>query len=293
MKGLHAPRWFSVINYILLTLFALVTLLPFLYLFLVSFTDAHEYATSRLVIIPREWSLDSYRYILSTRMFMRSIGVSGLLALAGSAISILVSSGLAYALSRNRLSGRRIALAAILFTMMFHPGMIPNFLLVKQLGLMNTLWALILPQLTSAWYIILMKGFLQTVPDELEEAGRIDGCSDFRIFFRIYLPIALPSMAAFALFYAVQYWNTYFAGVLYISSESLRPMQVVLQMMLINSSTNVADPGIAAVLQSEQQLPPETIKMAAVVVSTVPILLVYPFLQKYFVSGMMVGSVKG
>ncbi|WP_327196581.1 carbohydrate ABC transporter permease [Paenibacillus vortex] len=178
-------------------------------------------------------------------------------------------------------------------TMLFNPGMIPNFLLVESMGLMDTIWSLILPAVTSAWYVFLMRNFYQELPEELEEAAKIDGSNDIGVFFKIMLPISLPAIAAFGLFFAVGFWNTYFNGVLYINSEELRPMQVVLQMMLIQASTNVADPSVAAMLQSEQMLPPETIKMAAVVVASLPIILVYPFLQKYFVKGMLVGSIKG
>ncbi|WP_106768612.1 carbohydrate ABC transporter permease [Paenibacillus faecalis] len=279
--------------YAILSLFALITLLPFLYVIIVSFTDPTEYLSKPLIIIPEKWSLSSYKYILSTEMFIRSLGVSAFLAIVGSAFSIMVTSALSYSLSRKRFFGKKFFLVAILMTMLFNPGMIPNFLLVDSLGLMDTLWSLILPAITSAWYVFLMRNFYRELPDELEEAAKIDGCNDIGVFFRIMLPISLPAIAAFGLFFAVGFWNTYFNGVLYINSEELRPMQVVLQMMLIQASTSVADPSVAAMLQSEQMLPPETIKMAAVVVASVPIIMVYPFLQKYFVKGMLVGSVKG
>ncbi|MGO4348994.1 carbohydrate ABC transporter permease [Paenibacillus sp. MCAF9] len=281
------------IIYTALGLIGLITLLPFLYVIVVSFTDPSEYLRKSLIIIPEKWSLSSYKYILSTPMFMRSLGVSGFLAVVGSAIGIIVTSALAYALSRRRFFGKKFFLVAILMTMLFNPGMIPNFLLVESLGLIDTVWALILPAITSAWYVFLMRNFYQELPEELEEAAKIDGCNDIGVFFRIMFPISMPAVAAFGLFFAVGFWNTYFNGVLYINSDELRPMQVVLQMMLIQASTNIADPSVAAMLQSEQMLPPETIKMAAVVVASLPIIMVYPFLQKYFVKGMLVGSVKG
>jgi len=281
------------IIYTVLGVIGLVTLLPFLYVIVVSFTDPSEYLRKSLIIIPEKWSLSSYKYILSTPMFVRSLGVSGFLAVVGSAIGIIVTSALAYALSRRRFFGKKFFLVAILMTMLFNPGMIPNFLLVESLGLIDTVWSLILPAITSAWYVFLMRNFYQELPEELEEAAKIDGCNDIGVFFRIMFPISMPAVAAFGLFFAVGFWNTYFNGVLYINSDELRPMQVVLQMMLIQASTNIADPSVAAMLQSEQMLPPETIKMAAVVVASLPIIMVYPFLQKYFVKGMLVGSVKG
>lgn len=281
------------IIYAVLALVGLLTLLPFLYVVVVSFTDPSEYLSKSLIIIPEKWSLSSYKYILSTKMFIQSLGISAFLAIVGSAISIIVTSALSYSLSRKRFFGKKFFLVAILMTMLFNPGMIPNFLLVDSLGLMDTVWSLILPAITSAWYVFLMRNFYQELPDELEEAAKIDGCNDIGVFFKIMLPLSLPAIAAFGLFFAVGFWNTYFNGILYINSEELRPMQVVLQMMLIQASTSVADPSVAAMLQSEQMLPPETIKMAAVVVSALPIIMVYPFLQKYFVKGMLVGSVKG
>ncbi|MGG1634258.1 carbohydrate ABC transporter permease [Paenibacillus sp. NRS-1760] len=293
---MHKSLGYKVTNGIIYTalgLIGLITLLPFLYVIVVSFTDPSEYLRKSLIIIPEKWSLSSYKYILSTPMFMRSLGVSGFLAVVGSAIGIIVTSALAYALSRRRFFGKKFFLVAILMTMLFNPGMIPNFLLVESLGLIDTVWSLILPAITSAWYVFLMRNFYQELPEELEEAAKIDGCNDIGVFFRIMFPISMPAVAAFGLFFAVGFWNTYFNGVLYINSDELRPMQVVLQMMLIQASTNIADPSVAAMLQSEQMLPPETIKMAAVVVASLPIIMVYPFLQKYFVKGMLVGSVKG
>lgn len=293
MQKTFGYKFTNAIIYTVLVIVGLVTLLPFLYVVIVSFTDPTEYLSKSLIIIPEKWSISSYKYILSTEMFLRSLGVSAFLAIVGSAISIIVTSALSYALSRKRFFGKKFFLLAILMTMLFNPGMIPNFLLVESLGLIDTIWSLILPAITSAWYVFLMKNFYQELPDELEEAAKIDGSNDIGVFLRIMLPISLPAIAAFGLFFAVGFWNTYFNGVLYINSEELRPMQVVLQMMLISASTNVADPSVAAMLQSEQILPPETIKMAAVVVASLPIIMVYPFLQKYFVKGMLVGSVKG
>ncbi|MDF2650050.1 MAG: transporter permease [Paenibacillus sp.] len=292
MNSSFGVKFFTAINYTVLTIFALVTFLPFLYVILVSFTDPTEYMSKSIVLIPQTWSLSAYEFIFSTNSFVKAMGISGFLAIFGTLLSLIVTSALAYVLSRKRLKGKKFFLVAILLTMLFNPGMIPNYLLVDSLGLMDTVWALILPALTSAWYVFLMKNFYQEIPDELEEAAKIDGCSDIGVFIRIMLPVSVSALAAFGLFYAVAYWNTYFSGVLYINTDTLRPLQVLLQMMLVSAS-QMADPSIAAMLESEQTVPPQVIKMAAVVISSLPIVIVYPFLQKYFVKGMMVGSVKG
>ncbi|MCY9668822.1 carbohydrate ABC transporter permease [Paenibacillus alginolyticus] len=292
MNKSFGVKFFTAINYAVLTIFALVTLLPFLYVILVSFTDPTEYMSKSIVLIPQTWSLSAYEFIFSTNAFLKAMGVSGFLAVFGTLLSLIVTSALAYVLSRKRLKGKKFFLVAILLTMLFNPGVIPNYLLVDSLGLMDSVWALILPALTSAWYVFLMKNFYQEIPDELEEAAKIDGCSDIGVFIRIMLPVSVSALAAFGLFYAVAYWNTYFSGVLYINTDTLRPLQVLLQMMLVSAS-QMADPSIAAMLESEQTVPPQVIKMAAVVISSLPIVIVYPFLQKYFVKGMMVGSVKG
>ncbi|MNH94916.1 L-arabinose transport system permease protein AraQ [compost metagenome] len=292
MKKRSTFNIYNAINYTLLTIVALATLLPFIYVIIVSFTDPTEYLTKSLVLIPEKWSLSAYEFIFSTNAFVNAMGVSGFLAIFGTILSLIVTSALAYALSRKRLKGKKLFLVGILLTMLFNPGMIPNYLLVDSLGLMDTVWALILPALTSAWYVFLMKNFYQEIPDELEEAAKIDGCSDIGVFIRIMLPVSVSALASFGLFYAVGYWNTYFSGVLYINRDTLRPLQVLLQMMLVSAS-QMADPSVAAMLESERTVPPQVIKMAAVVISSLPIVMVYPFLQKYFVKGMMVGSVKG
>nr|WP_246315820.1 carbohydrate ABC transporter permease [Paenibacillus foliorum] len=275
----------------LLLLIGAAALFPLYYVFVISFTDPSEYIKGGVLLFPQKWTLDSYEYLMSTKSFSRAIGVSGFLAIVGTGSSLLVTSALAYTLSRKQLYGRRLLLLGILLTTLFHPGIIPPFILVKEMGLINSVWALILPVLTSGWYVLLMKGFFDGIPVSLEEAATIDGSGDLGVWFKIILPLSLPAMAAFGLFYAVAYWNTFFSAVLYINDHAKWPLQVLLQNMLIDSSTAVGGDA-AAEMMAEQRIPPETLKMAAVVIATVPILLVYPFLQKHFSKGAMVGSVK-
>ncbi|TBL81805.1 carbohydrate ABC transporter permease [Paenibacillus thalictri] len=277
--------------YTVLVCFSLAALFPIYYVFVVSFTDPSEYIQGGIILWPKIWTLASYKYLMSTQSFIRSIGVSCFLAVVGTVLSLLVTSAFAYMLSRRQLYGRRLIMLSVLLTTLFQPGIIPPYLVVKELGLINNIWSLILPVLTSGWYVLLMKGFFDSIPVSLEEAATIDGCGDLGIWFRVILPLSMPAMAAFGLFYAVAYWNTFFNAVLFINDHTKWPLQVLLQNMLIDSST-AAGGDAAAEMTAEQRIPPETLKMAAVVIATVPILLVYPFLQKHFAKGAMVGSVK-
>lgn len=290
MKLGMGDRIFPITNATILIIICLVAIFPLYYVFVVSFTDPSEFIRKGAVFFPEKWSLDSYRYLMSTNSFLKAMGNSLFLATVGTACSLLVTSGLSYALSRRRLGGRRVILLLILLTTLFNPGIIPPYLLVRELGLINSTWSLIFPVLTSGWYVLLMKGFFDSIPTSLEEAARIDGCNDFSVWWRIILPLSLPSLAAFGLFYAVDYWNTFFNALLYINRFDKQPLQVLLQNMLIDSA--ISGGSEAAQMMAEQRIPGQTLKMAAVVIATVPILLVYPFLQKHFAKGAMVGSVK-
>jgi putative aldouronate transport system permease protein len=292
MKLSYGDRIFSFVNTTILILMSAAMLFPIYYVVVVSFTDPSEFLRKSYVLFPEKWSLVSYKYLMSTNTFIRATGVSAFLATVGTFLSLLVTSGIAYTLSRKKFPARRILLILILLTTLFQPGIIPNYLVVREVGLINSIWALIIPVLSSGWYVILMKGFFDSIPDGLEEAAAIDGCNDITAFFRIILPLSLPAMAAFGLFYAVGYWNTFFNAILYINNYQLWPLQVVLRNMLIDASTSMGG-NAAAELSAEQILPGETIKMAAVVISTLPIVMVYPFLQKHFAKGAMVGSIKG
>ncbi|MFC0215634.1 carbohydrate ABC transporter permease [Paenibacillus chartarius] len=288
MKRSLNDRIFDAFNVTLLGLVAIVTIFPLYYVFVVSFTDPTEYLKNNLILFPKKWSLASYEYLLGTKAFIGSLWNSVVLTLVGTACSLVVTAALAYALSRKRLPGRSTFMLLILLTILFSPGIIPNYLLVRNLDLINSIWSLILPTLASGWNVILMKNFFDGIPAELEESASIDGCNDITTFIRIILPLSLPSLAAFGLFYAVGYWNTFFNALIYLTDASKWPIQVLLQNILLNSQSS--ELGMAAYVEAP---PAETLKMAAVVVATLPILLVYPFLQKHFAKGAMVGSVKG
>lgn len=275
----------------ILIFIGLITIVPFLYIVVVSFATPSEYIQKAgAFIFPSKWTLINYQYLLSTGAFVKAGGNSAFLAIVGTLLSLAVTSSFAYSLSRKRLRGRKTLLMLVLISILFNPGIIPPYLVVKSLGMINSIWSLIIPALTSGWYIFLMKSFYDSIPAGLEEAASIDGCNDIGIWVKIILPLSLPSLAAFGLFYAVSYWNVFFNAILYINDFNKWPLQVLLQNMLIDSSTSGGD--LANQIASEQEMPKETLKMAAVVVATVPIILVYPFLQKHFAKGVMVGSVK-
>ncbi|BFT70889.1 carbohydrate ABC transporter permease [Paenibacillus sp. P36] len=287
VKGLT----FDLLVTIILIFAGIVTIIPFIYIVIVSFATPSEYIQKAgAFILPSEWTLVNYKYLLSTGAFIRAGGNSAFLAIVGTLLSLAVTSSFAYSLSRKRLRGRKILLLLVLISILFNPGIIPPYLVVKSLGLINSIWSLIIPALTSGWYIFLMKSFYDSIPVSLEEAASIDGSNDLGIWLKVILPLSLPSLAAFGLFYAVSYWNVFFHAILYINDFDKWPLQVLLQNMLIDSSTSGGD--LASQIASEQEMPKETLKMAAVVVATVPIILVYPFLQKHFAKGVMVGSVK-
>ncbi|CAM3484883.1 MULTISPECIES: carbohydrate ABC transporter permease [Paenibacillus] len=293
---MHEKGWktrlFSLVNNGLLLVVGLATIFPIYYTVILSFTDPVEYYQRSLILWPRVWTLDAYKHLLSNGLFVSSISVSVFLATIGTLLSLLVTGGMAYALSRKRLRFRKAMMIMVLLTFLFTPGLVPLYLVVRNLGLIDSVWSLILPSLTSAWYVLLMKGFFDSIPVSLEEAAMIDGSNDIGVFWRIILPLSLPALVAFGLFFAVGYWNTYFNALMFINDQKMWPLQVLLQNMLVDPTTMGSGNGGGFAFQVNRQVPTETLKMAAVVIATVPIMLVYPFLQKHFAKGAMVGSVK-
>ncbi|GHH76363.1 carbohydrate ABC transporter permease [Promicromonospora soli] len=283
-----AMRVFRVVNVVVLGGFALICVLPFLNVLGSSFATPGELATRSFVVIPETFTLDAYRYILSTSTIFRALGVSVFVTAMGTFVSLLLTSFMAYALSKPYLRGRRVINFLVIFTMLFSGGMIPTFIVVQNLGLIDSLWALILPVAINAFNFVIMRSFFQAIPDSLEEAARIDGCSDLGVFLRIVLPLSLASIATIGLFYAVGYWNTYQNAILYINDSEKWPIQVLLRQIVIVASGMNADASVVDVVP-----PAQSVKMAVIVVATLPMLLVYPFIQRYFVKGALIGSVKG
>ncbi|MCR8643072.1 carbohydrate ABC transporter permease [Paenibacillus sp. N1-5-1-14] len=290
MKSNWGDRTFRVVNAGFLILFTVISFFPIYFTVVLSFTDPVEYYQKPLILFPEKWSFDAYHHLLSNSNILKALQVSGFLASVGTLLSLLVTSGIAYAISRKRLKYRRVIMLIILFTIIFTPGLIPSYMVVREMGLIDSIWALIVPTITSGWYVLLMKGFFDSLPESLEEAAFIDGANDIRIFFSIVLPLSLPALVAFGLFYAVGYWNTFFNALMYMNSPEKWPLQVLLQNMLVDPSASIDG---AAAMRATKKMPTETLKMAAVVITTLPIMLVYPFLQKHFAKGALIGSVKG
>lgn len=282
-------RLFSVVNYTLLTLIALLSVLPFIHVVAGSFTTNAELAAKKFVLIPTVWSLDAYRFIFSTSTIFRAMFVSVCVTVLGTLFSMLLTALMAYGLSRRDLDGRRVIMFLVVFTMLFNGGMIPTFLVVKELGLIDRYEALVLPIAINAFNMIIMRNFFMNIPEGLEESGRIDGCSDFGILFRIVLPLSMPAIATISLFYAVTYWNTYLNAILYLDDSKKWPIQVLLRQVVVLAS------GLDYGTELDGTVPPpdQAVKMAVIVVATLPILLVYPFLQKHFAKGALLGSIKG
>lgn len=281
-------RIFDTVNYTILLLIALLCVMPFIYVLAVSFTSPAEVAKGGLILWPKEWSLASYRYIFSTNTLVRSMLVSIYITVLGTIINLIFTSLMAYPLAKTHLRGRQTILLAVLFTMLFGGGMIPTYFVVKALHLTNTLWSLMIPGAISAFNLIVLKNFFQQIPDGLEDSARIDGCNEVGVLFRIVLPLSLPAMATFGLFYAVGHWNQFFNAILYINDNTKWPIQVLLREVVILASSSIGDSTI-----DSTEIQPLTIRMAVIVFATIPILLVYPFLQKHFAKGVMLGSVKG
>lgn len=219
-----------------LLMFALICVLPFIHVIAASFATVEEVVSKTFILIPTTFSLDAYRYIFSTDIIYKSLLVSVFVTVIGTAVSMFLSSLMAYGLSRRDLIGRQPLMFLVVFTMLFSGGMIPTFLVVKSLGLLDSYWALILPTAINAFNLIILKNFFQNIPSSLEESAKIDGCNDLGIFFKIVLPLSLPAIATISLFYAVTYWNTYMTAILYLNDSAKWPIQVLLRQIVIVSS---------------------------------------------------------
>ncbi len=283
-----AINWGTVINYLLLTILVVICFYPFLNVVAYSFSSNRAVLSGTVTFFPIEMQLDAYKEIVHRGQIWTAMRVTMVVTMLGTAIGLVLTVFAAYALSKDKLKGRRWISGMILFTMYFNGGIIPTFLVIKNLGMYDQLTSLYIPSAVNVFNFIVMRTFFREIPKSLEEAAYLDGATDVQILFKIVLPLSMPIIATIGLFYAVYYWNDYFNALIYIQSPEKYTLQLRLRSLLFAGELGAAgNEGLA------QQVMAESLKMACIVVGTVPILAVYPWLQKYFVKGVMLGSVKG
>ncbi len=284
------PFWMTALKSITLAIIVVIMVAPFLHVFAVSFSSYKDVLSGGLILFPRNPTLAAYEAIFSGGIVVRALQVSIGLTLFGTLAQMIFTTTMAWGLSRPGVPGSRFILFVVLGALLIAPGMIPMYLLIKELGLLNTFQAMILPGLISSFNLVIVRQFFMNLPQELIDSARIDGAGEWHIFWNIALPLSKAVLAVVALFYAVGIWNSWFNGVLYLQDATKWPIQLVLRQYVLQG-TDIAN---AADTPSNQPLPPaRTLQMAIVVGATVPILIVYPFLQKYFTRGVLTGAIKG
>lgn len=290
MKVSKGYRVFQVMNAVIMLSVIVVTVYPLLYLAAKSFSSEAAVYAGKVTVFPVGFTTKAYQTLMKSKDFFVTYKNTILYAVIGTVIALTLSSMLAYALSKSRPFINRVITPLVVFTLLFAGGMIPNFVLIQALGLRNSMWAIILPMSINTYYILIMRSFFQGLPGELEEAAQIDGLNTFGVFFRVILPLSKPILATMLLFYAVDYWNEWFPAFLYLDDKSLWPVTLYVRQIVEGASSANIDPG--ALSQDASQVA-ATIRSASMILTTLPIVCIYPFVQKYFVQGMMMGSVKG
>ncbi|UOQ85108.1 carbohydrate ABC transporter permease [Gracilibacillus salinarum] len=281
---------FKVFNVTLLLFIVFVTLFPFINIVAQSFSSESYINAGEVSLWPKGFNFDTYEVIMSDTMFWINYKNTVIYTLVGTFISLVLSTMIAYPLSKTRLRGRRFLTLFFVFTMFFNGGLIPNYVLVTSLGFGNSLWAIVIPNAISVFNMLIMRTFFQNIPDELEEAAIMDGCNTFGILFKIILPLSKPIIATMMLFYAVAHWNSWFPAFIFFTDKELFPVSIYLRNMIKGAETAL---GAGATSADNMVQISANIKSVTMVLTVLPILLVYPYIQKYFVSGVMLGSVKG
>ncbi|SDD76353.1 putative aldouronate transport system permease protein [Paenibacillus sp. UNCCL117] len=290
MKPTSGERAFGLFNGFLMIGLCIVTLYPFIYVLFASLSDAPSFLQHRGIMLkPVGFDLGAYKAVFDNPMITQGYKNTLLYVTLGTTINLLMTAIGAYVLSRNKLYFRNAMMFFIVVTMVFHGGLIPTFLLVNDLGMMNTIWALLIPGAINTYNLIIMRTSFQGVPVSLEESARMDGAGDWTILFRIIIPLSMPVIAVMILWYAVAHWNSYFSALVYLRNREAYPLQLVLREILIANSTDSMMTGAAS---DDKFAIGETIKYATIIVSTLPIICLYPFLQKYFVKGVLIGAIK-
>jgi multiple sugar transport system permease protein/putative aldouronate transport system permease protein len=293
VRDTGADRTFTIINYLILTIFLLIVLYPLIYVVSASFSSGRAVTTGQVWLWPVDVTLDGYRAIFKHKLLMTGFYNSLFYTGVGTVVNIVMTILAAYPLARRNLFGGGFIMLLFVFTLVFSGGLIPTYLVVQDLGLINTRWALIIPGALSVWNVIITRTFFQqSIPEELREAAQLDGCSDFRFLRDCVIPLSGPIIAVNALFYAIGHWNSYFTAMIYISDQSLYPLQLVLREVLVQGNVDLTMVADVKELLARQNLR-ELLKYSLIVVASVPLLIVYPFVQKHFVRGVLIGSLKG
>ena len=277
---------FTVLYYLLFIVIGIIMVYPFWYVVMYSFSDPTQSSLSSLYLLPQGFTLESYKYAFSKKILFTGFFNSVFLTVVGTCVNMLLTICLAYPLSRDKLPGKKYFSAFVVFPMLFNGGMIPTYLVIKQFGLMDSLWSLIASLAINVYNLLILSKFFKSIPESLIEAAKIDGCGDVMTLVKIILPLSKASLATISLFYAVQHWNEFLRATIYINTDSKWPLQVVLR-NIIDMVANDLNSG------GEVFMNPENFKMATIVITVFPIICVYPFLQKHFTQGVMMGSVKG
>ena len=277
---------FDVILFIILLVYALLIIVPFYYLFIVSITPAPIYADTPVLLWTPEISFESYQTVFAEKRIWNGLGITLILLFGGTTYQLFFTVITGYALSRKDWLGKNFVMNMILVTMFFGGGLVPYYLLIKSLGMMNSIWVMIIPGAIDTFNMLLMRNYFASLPKELEESAKIDGANDIQIFVKIFLPLSLPMLATIGLFFAVGNWNSWYNGMLFNSNENIKTLQQVLQDIVITQSSSIVSPNPAKVNS-------ESLKTAAIFFTIIPMMCLYPFLQRFFVKGIVVGAIKG
>ncbi len=282
-------RLFDLANVIVLSLACLAVLLPIVHVFASSLSSTQALVHAKVSLWPVEFNLGNYAEIMHNDQFWRSFGISAFVVVVGTLIALTVTVLMAYPLSKSYLRGRNAIMLMVVFTMIFYPPMIPLYLTVKSVGLMNTVWAMIIPAAMAQFNLLICLTFFRSLPEELYEAARMDGMSESRMVWRIAVPLSKPIMMTLGLFYAEFFWNNYSSSLLYVTKTTIRPLQLFMYYMIAKTDMNEMTGNIT---EHASTVSPQGLQMATIIIATIPIVIIYPFIQKHFIKGALVGSVK-
>lgn len=291
----RSDRVFNFFNVILMIIILAIIIYPLWFIIIASISDSAQVTNGNVLLWPKGFHMDAYRKVFADSRIMTGYRNTLFYTLFGTFLNVLATLMLAYPLSRRDLAGRNVIMGILSVTMFFGGGLIPTYLVYKQLGILNTVWVMVLPGLVSVYNCILMRTFIQGLPFELQEAAMIDGCGNVHMLFRVLMPLLKPILAVMVIYYGVGHWNSYFDALVYVSDNNLKPLTLILRDILVTNTTTASEMKSGGAGESEAELKKmaEAIKYAVIIVSTLPMLCLYPFAQKYFAKGVMLGAIKG